>query len=769
MIPNPDIWGAPSSWETSAMPDIGSYNGYIEGKFCPFNLSEHTSSSARYTISSGVTAGKLTPGEPFDTSCCPWRMKGDSYFLSLQKLWFPDAYTANHSPLFTEGVKARGVPIMISTLPTNSSQPKMTELSGIWEPDPSAPGSTPIYSTAPLLQFNYLKIFLHAKICCSAYNDTEPGDTRVYGVDDYFDNQFGLYPYIRGLMFDVYVWAGDRWTMINYSLFNIIPVNAYIQGFSAGSIDILSNNFSVFRDGINGKAIGRQSDKNDGVIFQDSYIDAAEAQSYYKQESSTQASVCYVAMPEDWDINVFTRWGIHYAAPYKQGLTKQWVLSQFATLGFWFYTGYSPLQCNTSDPDDHTYIPLFDDYGTTTGEYLSGAAALTAPAAQWRNDVFERDVYHGEPPYDPTNYDPDNKTVFPSSGAWTISEGFYGIPYWQLQPALEYLYTWARSQQEIDSIKQFLVTDPIDVVHSLTLFPVNVVPNDLTPPYDIYNAIFPNATIVNIKFGNVESNIQAFRIPYRSGIIDLGYIDVFETFESFLDYSPYTSIMIYLPFCGFQALDCDKYMGHKINIKYVVDIATGACTALLLRDNLVCDSINGQMGVTIPLTGLQASQVQAAIDSSMLQYKQRTRETAVGLASLTAGAAGAAIGGNPLALGGSILGAVNLASKYASAGENLEYNLSHIHTPFATVGTATSAAAGNMELTPRLYISRPKLLDSYVPEIYGHTVGFSCLLNVELSQVSGFTRCASADLSGIQATAQEKQQLLRLLQSGVYI
>lgn len=768
MIPNPDIWGAPSTWEAgSAIRDWGKINTIIGGKFAVFDSSQNDDNIARYSINSGITANKLIRGEPFDTSCCPWRIKGDSYWIAgRKKLFLPIHGSDTALQLYADDVISRGCPVMLSTYPSTAytNYPKLTNINKIWTPAPQGAGITTDIETTPLLKFDYSKILLRCFVAACRYHDDT--SSRIFGVDNYYENQASTYPYIRALVFDVYVNNAGTWQQVDYQDFNIIPVNATIAGFEAESITAFNEDFSVISDGFNGNTVGG-TDQTGIIRYYSNERGDTESECFYNSYSRNN-SIRYAAAPDDWTHYTRASSGYFYFSMYKQNVPKEWVMQQFAALGLWFYTGGAPA-VDLSSPDEHTHIPLFDDYGTTTGDYLSGTAALTAPAAEWTDDVFERDIYHGEPPYDPTHYDPDNTTVFPSAGAWTISEGFYGIPYEQMQPALQYLYTWAQSQQEIDSIKEFLVTDPIEVVHSLTIFPINIVPDSLSPPYDIYNAIFPTAPIVNIQFGNVVSTIQAFSIPYRSGIIDMGYIDVFETFRNFLDYSPYTSLMIYLPFCGFQALDCDKYMGHKINIKYVVDFATGSCTALLLRDNLVCDTVNGQMGVTVSLTGLRASQVQSAVDSAMLQYKQRSREAAVGLASLTAGAAGAALSGNPLALGGSILGAANLAAKFASADENLEYNLSHIHTPFATVGASTSAISGNMELTPRLYISRPMMLSSYDPSIYAHTIGYSCLLNVQLFEVEGFTRCASADLSGIPATAQEKQLLLKLLQSGVYM
>lgn len=770
MIPNPDIWGSSDTWRSPEYLDAGGeVCSRIGGKFPVFDPT--LEGNEKFFLRTGVNIGRLTYGEQLDSSCCPWRIKGDSHWINgLKLLSFAtvgDERKAKLDFAYNSETRGNGCPVMLSAL--TSLDGKLYNTDYIWSPDYSQPGFTPLtyQQTSPLLEFNYSKIVIVPSIRASA---TPGGSTTRYGLDEYINgNGITEKPYIQALNFRF--WTRDSNNVLRDSdgMISIHPFNAVCNGAEI-SVPSLSEEFTSYEGFFDGDSYNSSGHGDSYVDFNPNYI-GGTVKTTNDNVYTAQHELPYIACPEDAEITLSTS---EYEVRASWTMTAEEIISEYAKLGFWIWaggdgTGSVTPTWDPSQPDEHTIIPLFDDYGTTTGNYLRGAAALTAPAASWTDDIFERNIYHGEPPYDPTHYDPDNTTVFPSAGAWTISEGFYGIPYEQMQPALQYLYTWAQSQQEIDSIKEFLVTDPIEVVHSLTIFPINIVPDSLSPPYDIYNAIFPTAPIVNIQFGNIVSTIQAFNIPYRSGIIDMGYIDVFETFRNFLDYSPYTSLMIYLPFCGFQALDCDKYMGHKINIKYVVDFATGSCTALLLRDNLVCDTVNGQMGVTVSLTGLRASQVQSAVDSAMLQYKQRSREAAVGLASLTAGAAGAALSGNPLALGGSILGAANLAAKFASADENLEYNLSHIHTPFATVGASTSAISGNMELTPRLYISRPMMLSSYDPSIYAHTIGYSCLLNVQLSQVEGFTRCASADLSGIPATAQEKQLLLRLLQSGIYM
>lgn len=778
MIPNPDIWGAPTSWEQSALSDIGIYNSWIEGKFPVFDTSYRTDQSERYEINSGVSAGKLTPGEPFDTSCCPWRIKGDSYFLDYKKLWFTDeggnTYATHTSPLYTQQVKDMGVPVIVTTKIFSSANnaPKITQLSGIWNPLYGLGTQLNVTGT-PLLQFNYQKILLHAKINAATYVDQEPSDSSIFTVEDYFENRTETHPYVRGLMFDVYMWDGTQWRYNDYGSFNIMPVNAEIQGFDCGDTAILAENCTILREGISGKVIGAGGDKF-GVIFNGSWADDDESTSYYLQQSSSQESVCFAAMPDDWSMKTFRRWDINYAVPYVEDVSEEWVYSQFASLGFWFYTGTTAglADVDLTDPDEHTHVPLFDEYGTTTGNYESGAAALTAPASQWTIDVFERDIYHGEPPYDPSHYDPDNETKFNSAGLRNISQNIYLFDM-QDHPAddpLTYLYlaTWGSTELNF-AIKNFATISPIDCVQGLLAFPICIVQNSLARE-SIYS-VSDLGSREHVFYANVESDVSAYKLPSRTAILDMGYIDIYRKFNDFRDFEPYTSLMLYVPFCGYTQIDCSTFMGKKLKLKYIIDFVTGGCTACILSNNLCVQTVNGQIGIQIPLTGTQTSQIRQAYDQAQLQYKQAQTSTVATVAGLAVGAAATVFTGGSAAplLATAGAGAISTLANAQQASERLDYALNHMTTPFKTVGGTTSAIGFQMELTPRVIVTRPRMLSGYNPSSYAVTNGYACCCSGTLKDFSGYTQCSSVDLSGFNAPEDDKVALMSLLQKGVIL
>ena len=104
-----------------------------------------------------------------------------------------------------------------------------------------------------------------------------------------------------------------------------------------------------------------------------------------------------------------------------------------------------------------------------------------------------------------------------------------------------------------------------------------------------------------------------------------------------------------------------------------------------------------------------------------------------------------------------------------NAGEKLDFALQHITTPFKTVGGSSSSASMKLELYPRLIIARAKMLDGYDAPTFGRTNGFACVKTGTLSDFRGYTQCASVNLDGVNATAEEKTAINKLLLQGVII
>ena len=127
-----------------------------------------------------------------------------------------------------------------------------------------------------------------------------------------------------------------------------------------------------------------------------------------------------------------------------------------------------------------------------------------------------------------------------------------------------------------------------------------------------------------------------------------------------------------------------------------------------------------------------------------------------GLGSIISVAAGL----DPIkAMGAGIVSDVNSAKA--------DYELTHIDTPMRLIGNASPLLGCVIESNIRLIITRP-ITDDSATSNYAETVGYATLDSGVVSQFSGLT-VGTIDVSGISATASEKQAIADAFASGVYL
>lgn len=773
MIPNPDIWGSPDTWRApNYLDDGGEVCDRIGGRLPVFDSS--LEGNQKFWLKTGIDVGKLIYGQPLDASCCPWRIKGDSYWISgVKQLSFAGRDNPILEYAYTRDTRGNGCPLMISPLTTLDGC--LFDPLYIWQPDYTQPGyDTPVtlQQTSPLLQFDYSKIVIVPSIRAS---ETPGGTTTRYGLDEYINGAISTKPYIQSLNFRV--WTRDSNNVMRDSdgMLKLHPFGAVTAGANV-SMPALAEDYITYQSMFDGDSYNVSGH---GDSFVDLNPDLIKSSSKDTNDAiyNNGHKLLYIACPEDAEITIDTsEWEVRASWQ----ADAEWITRQYAMLGFWVWAGGdgtgtsagAPNAWDPTNPDEHTIIPIFDDYGTTTGDYLRGAAALTAPAATWTTNVFSDDIYHGEPPYDPTNYDDDNKTIFNTISIQNKSQNVYVFTQSNSNDPLTYLYATSFDSAEAQfAVKNFLSVSPIDCVQSVMFFPINIVEWVGTTDSTQYIYSLSEVPEADVVYGNVKSEIKARKLNDRTAILDMGYIDIYRKFNDFRDFEPYTSIMLYVPFCGYTQIDCSTFMGKRLKIKYIIDFITGGCTACILANNLCVQTVNGQMGVQIPVTGAQTAQIRQAFDAAQLQYKQSQMSTAASIAGLTIGVAAtiATQGATAPMLGMAGTNAISTLIGAQKAEQRLDFELSHMTTPFKTVGGTSSAIGFQMELTPRAIITRPKMLAGYNAEVYGATNGYACCSTGKLSQYSGYTQCASVVLDGINATAEEKIMLNTLLLKGVIL
>ena len=287
------------------------------------------------------------------------------------------------------------------------------------------------------------------------------------------------------------------------------------------------------------------------------------------------------------------------------------------------------------------------------------------------------------------------------------------------QSQLDDFGAWLWSSDFVDQLLK-LFNDPMQAIIGLHKIFV-------TPPTSGSGAI---------KVGYLTSTASANYVSGQYVDLDCGSVTVYEIFGNVFDYDPFTRISLYLPFIGIVPLNNTDIMRGKINVKYHVDVLTGACLAevIVTRD--------GVGGTLYTFSGNCAVQYPVSSGSYV--------GIITGLIGIAGGIAGT------IASGGALAPALMGAG--ASVGA-MHTNISH--------SGDISANAGAMGIKkPYLIIERPqpKLPDNGV-KIEGKPENKT----VTLSSIKGFARVKKCHYDGINCTANELDRIKALLENGVFI
>ena len=85
-----------------------------------------------------------------------------------------------------------------------------------------------------------------------------------------------------------------------------------------------------------------------------------------------------------------------------------------------------------------------------------------------------------------------------------------------------------------------------------------------------------------------------------------------EIFKGWADYSPYTSIELYLPYYDSIPLDTNLFMSHTLKVQYVIDALTGTITYYLFCDDTFVMSYTANVSANVPVS--LSSRVEATSD-----------------------------------------------------------------------------------------------------------------------------------------------------------
>lgn len=234
-----------------------------------------------------------------------------------------------------------------------------------------------------------------------------------------------------------------------------------------------------------------------------------------------------------------------------------------------------------------------------------------------------------------------------------------------------------------------------------------------------------------IILGNVDTGVNGDKVSNNFAKQNIGSITITEKYHNFLDYAPYTNVIIYIPYVGFKELDTNLVMGKTLSISYTVDIITGGCLCQITSNNVKLYEFNGNMGIDIPITASNRAQVEAGYISS-----------GIGIASSVAS--------------GNIVGAVTSLINSAES----QYH-------YASTSSPNPMCVASTNRTCYVILDRPTY---QTLKSFNHTRGKKCYLTKTINTLKGYTICDEhIDLSGIRATDSEKEELIKILSSGFFV
>ena len=284
---------------------------------------------------------------------------------------------------------------------------------------------------------------------------------------------------------------------------------------------------------------------------------------------------------------------------------------------------------------------------------------------------------------------------------------------------------YSMTKERLQSLGNFLFSSGfLDNILLINNSPIENILSIKAIPFTI------SGTTESIKLGNVDTGINGEKcsecLKYT-----LGSFTINEKYHSFLDYAPFTSVEIYLPFIGLCDLDINVLINRSITINYIVDCITGSLKVQLLYKSKPLYQFNGTIGVDIPIASSNRAQVE------------------LGLLSSGIGAISSIASGNIM---GAVYSGLNMAS-------------SQYHTN--TSGCASANTEFHNNRTCYIIINRPK---ADLISAYNSTHGKPCNLTKKLGNLQGMTKVnKDVQLKNISCTEEERNLIRELLTNGIIL
>ena len=265
---------------------------------------------------------------------------------------------------------------------------------------------------------------------------------------------------------------------------------------------------------------------------------------------------------------------------------------------------------------------------------------------------------------------------------------------------------------------------PTDFIVSMKVYPSNVPINT------------DSTSLINLGFWQSAEAYNIVKDRYTT--FDCGTLDLKKYYGNYLDYN--STVSIYLPFIGTRQLNVNEVMGGSINPIYYIDLLTGDCVVQIYVTNTIDKTqlkgvlyqFNGNIGIEIPVNSnaYSNSYISTAFSCAAGLSAIYAPESSIGMAMLS-----------------------NTANEFVRS-QGVQKS-----------GSITSNSGILSILTPYLVIERPIWVKA---KNYDKLHGYRNELYKNLSNLEGYAVIKDIKLNIKGALKEEKEEIERLLKSGIY-
>ena len=711
---NYNVYGDKTTWYEN------KYNNYIT-----YNPSWGADNSNVSLTNGYLTYKKINLNEKIDNSICPFGIAGDCDIF------------AHNAVIWNEGEEVKkiteihntGEIMYLSTLSNNINTSyndiqyftRSTVNTTRWSPGASSSSSRkPKFAdkTTIALDFDYNKTIILIKITAISSDFSSCIQTSL---NDYITNYQNTYPLICGYYPVIYKGTLNQREKTTTGIRKPLPFTQ-MPAFTTEKYNQIKEGIIsyAFCDNLSGAGMNGDLCNHNSIPFHEST---------YKDSTINY----FNGSPFRWELRDFTdKSNSHCKIPIYTGTIEE-IYRQASFWGLYFTDRESVAKTAVLGEecvDENVYLPVIDE-GVLKGDYKRGKDTTKLYNSKIEYGVREKSGYKGFDNIDPTKYTDKislNNPKLTSAGAFNT---FYALSESELKSFANEL--WTADENKFNQIIQGLMLmgeNPMDGIISLQLYPFSLI------------NLSSLATTQPIQIGRTQLNTTASKIKGLNAVIDLGSINLRNYFDSFLDYEPYSTATLYIPYCGSIQLSLNDTIGKTISIKLIVDYNSGICTAVVFSDGIPIVYKNGVIGQQISVTGTDnATMASNAISSSLNMLNNAT---------------------NFIAGGKNVSSTIqNSANLLASS-----FDYSAMRTIYQTQGANSSQINMYQPQKPHIIIN---LAEFDVADDFGQYHGFRCDFYEFINSLNGYVETDTPILTNINATEEEKNIIIELMRGGFYV